>query len=155
MLRIVRWRRAPRCTRHDPSRGMHARLREAHPRQRKSRVKLTFRCNNLGTLKKASAAASSGYWLGPPLIHPPCKNLSGLSLLRAPPPRCGRLQARRRTAAAPNHLSGLGGVSYRFWGGFPIRYVSCCIVMYPACIPHVSCRIHVSWVYLDGISNVS
>ena len=35
MLRIVRWRRAPRCTRHDPSRGMHARLREAHPRQRK------------------------------------------------------------------------------------------------------------------------
>ena len=44
---------------------------------------------------------------------------------------------------------GLGGVSYRFWGGFPIRYVSSCIVMYLACILHVSCRIHVSWVYLD------
>ena len=24
---------------------------------------------------------------------------------------------------------GLGGVSYRFWGGFPIRYVSCCILV--------------------------
>ena len=53
-----------------------------------------------------------------------------------------------RGAALP--LAGLGGVSYRFCGGgFPIRYVSCCIVMYLACIPHVSCRIHVSWVYLD------
>ena len=40
---------------------------------------------------------------------------------------------------------GLRGVSSRGWGGFPIRYVSCCIVMYLACIPHVSsCRIHVS-----------
>ena len=26
-------------------------------------------CKILGTLKKASAAASSGYWLGPPLIR--------------------------------------------------------------------------------------
>ena len=36
-----------------------------------------------------------------------------------------------------------------FWGGFPIRYVSCCIMMYLACILNASCRIHVSWVYLD------
>ena len=105
---------------------------------------------NPGDPEKGERSSLFGYWLGPPLIRPPpCKNLSGLSLLRAPPPRCGRLQARRRTAAAPNHLSGLGGVSYRFLGGFPIRYVSCCIIMYLACIPHVSCRIHVSWVYLD------
>ena len=33
--------------------------------------------------------------------------------------------------------------------GFPIGYVSCCIMVYLACILHVSCRIHVSWVYLD------
>ena len=58
----------------------------------------------LRALKKASAAAFSGYWLGPPLIRPPCVLLPffpGLSLLRAPPPRCGRLQARRRTERLP------------------------------------------------------
>ena len=59
-----------------------------------------FNTKILGTLKKASAAASSGYWLGPPLIRP-SKNLCSLSLLRAPPARCGRLQARRRTERLP------------------------------------------------------
>ena len=37
----------------------------------------------------------------PPLIRPPCNHLSSLSLLRAPPPRCARLQARRRTERLP------------------------------------------------------
>ena len=58
----------------------------------------------LGTLKKASAAAFQGYWLGPPLIR-----ASDLFLRTA---RCARLRVPLRPVpgasedgAAPNHLT--------------------------------------------------
>ena len=52
----------------------------------------------LGTLKKASAAAFSGYWLGPPLIRPPSVPPFFLMLLRA---------ARLRPAAAGSRRVGV------------------------------------------------
>ena len=57
----------------------------------------------LGTLKKASAAASSGYWLGPPLIRP-CKNLCSLSFA---PRASGPLRpapGASEDGAAPNYF---------------------------------------------------
>jgi len=44
---------------------------------------------------------------------------------------------------------GLGGFPILLEGGGPIGYVSWCILMYPACILHVSWRIHVSLMYPD------
>ena len=65
------------------------------------RVRSKVALKILWTLKKGERRADfSGYWLGPPLIlttsrlfcRPPPR-----AYARAPPPRCGRLQARRRT----------------------------------------------------------
>jgi len=55
---------------------------------------------------------------------------------------CGRVYSSLRGIPQANEevweaAPGLGGVSYPFWGWFPIGYVSRCILMYPACILHV------------------
>ena len=84
----------------------------------------------LGTLKKASAAASSGYWLGPPLIRA-SKKLCSLSFAAAGSRRVGgRSGSQRSTCLRPARapLSPRALTRARYGGaalGLPSRASSC------------------------------